>query len=123
MLVDGIELERQSQLNSPIKKDIPVVILTSCYTASAGEMTAVSLIGRKNTYVVGEPIAGYTTAVQGFSINNNAGVNLSTDYVFDRNFKTYTSNILPHPEVLAGDNLEDLKKDLKIKKALEMLKK
>lgn len=123
MLIDGIELERKLQLTNPIKKDIPIVILTSCYTASAGEMTAISLIGRQNTYVVGEATADYTTAVQGFSINNYAGLNLSTDYVFDRNSKIYTSNILPNTEILEGDNLEDLKKDKKIKKALEILKK
>lgn len=123
MLIDGIELVRQAKLKSPIKEDIPIVILTSCYTASAGEMTAISLIGRKNTYIVGEPTAAYTTAVQGFSINRDAGLNLSTDHVTDRNLKIYTSNIKPDVEVLQGDNLENLKKDKKIIKALELLKK
>lgn len=123
MLIDGIELRRESQLKYPIKKDIPVVILTSCYTASAGEMTAVSLTGRKNKYIIGEPSAGYTTAVQGFSINNETGLNLSTDYVYDRNLKIYISNILPDKEVLEGDNFENLTKDRKIIKALEILKK
>lgn len=123
MLIDGIELSRQKQLKSSIREDIPIVILTSCYTASAGEMTAISLIGRKNTYVVGEPTAGYTTAVQGFTINNDAGLNLATDYVFDRNLKIYKNSITPYFEVLLGDNLEDLRKDSKIIKALELLKK
>lgn len=123
MLIDGIELVRTTQLKVPLKKDIPILILTSCYTASAGEMTAISLIGRKNTYIVGEPTADYITAVQGFRINKDAGLNLSTDLVFDRNSKVYTSNILPDVEVLQGDNLEDLKKDKKIIKALELLKK
>lgn len=63
ILIDGIELLRQTQLKNPIRKDIPIVILTSCYTASAGEMTALSLIGRQNTYIIGEPTAGFTTAV------------------------------------------------------------
>lgn len=123
MLIDGIELVRRAQLKSPIKKDSPIVILTSCYTASAGEMTAISLIGRKDIYVVGEPTADYTTAVQGFRINKDAGLNLSTDHVVDRNSKIYTSYILPDIEVLQGDNLENLKKDKKIMKALELLKK
>jgi len=123
LLIDGIVLDRQSDLDYPIKTDIPVIILTSCYTASAGEMTALSFIGRNNTSVVGEPTANYTTAVQGFEINENAGINLSTDYVVDRNLKVYKSNILPDFEILGGDNLEDLKKDLKIIKALELLRK
>ncbi len=123
MLIDGIELLRQTHLKNPIRKDIPIVILTSCYTASAGEMTALSLIGRQNTYIIGEPTAAFTTAVQGFKINNVAGLNLSTDYVVDRNSKIYKSNITPDYEVLLGDNFEDLQKDQKIKIALEVLKK
>ncbi len=123
MLIDGIELVRKTQLKIPIKQDIPIVILTSCYTASAGEMTAISLIGRKNTFVVGEPTADYTTAVQGFKINKDAGLNLSTDYVVDRNSKVYTNNVHPDTEVVQGDNLEDLLKDKKILEALRMLKK
>jgi len=122
MLIDGIVLERKTQLGIPLKKDIPIVILTSCYTASAGEMTAISLIGRKNTYIVGEPTADYTTAVQGFRINKDAGINLSTDYVVDRNSKIYKSSIQPDIEVLQGDNLENLKKDKKIMKAMQLLK-
>jgi len=122
MLIDGIELVRQVPLKTQIKKDIPIVVLTSCYTASAGEMTAISLIGRKNTSVIGEPTANYTTAVQGFKINADAGLNLSTDYVVDRNQKVYKSNIRPDFEILDGDNLEDLMKDKKILKALEVLK-
>ncbi len=123
MLIDDIVLERKTQLRIPLKKDIPIVILTSCYTASAGEMTTISLIGRKNTFIVGEPTADYTTAVQGFRINEYAGLNLSTDYVIDRNSKIYKSNIQPDIEVLQGDNLENFKKDKKILKAIELLKK
>lgn len=123
MLIDGIELNRSVNLRYPIKKDISIIILTSCYTASAGEMTAISLIGRKNTYLVGEPSANYTTAVQGFELNKSAGINLSTDYVVDRNLKTYKSNIEPDFSILAGDDFEDFSKDKKINKALELLKK
>jgi hypothetical protein len=43
--------------------------------------------------------------------------------VVDRNSKIYTSHIQPDVEVLQGDNLEDLKKDKKIIKAMELLKK
>lgn len=123
MLIDGIELARKVQLERPIRKDVPIVILTSCYTASAGEMTAISLIGRKNTFVVGEPTAGYTTAVQGFAINDNAGLNLATDYVHDRNLKVYKNQILPDIEVLQGDNIEDFRNDTKIIEARKLIKK
>ncbi|MFD2598866.1 S41 family peptidase [Sphingobacterium corticis] len=123
MLIDGIELVRATSLALPLNKDISIVILTSCYTASAGEMTAISLIGCKDTYIVGEPTAGYTTAVQGFEINESAGINLSTDFVVDRNLNVYKDRIEPNFEVLLGDNLENLQDDKKIVQALKLLKK
>lgn len=122
MLIDGVELENKKALENPVKGTIPIIILTSCYTASAGEMTAISFIGRNNTFIVGEPTANYTTAVQGFKINSVAGINLSTDYVIDRNRKVYKNNITPDFEIVGGDDLENLKNDRKIIKALQLLK-
>ncbi len=121
LVIDGIKLDRKAVLTYPIANDVPLVILTSCYTASAGEMVAISFIGRNNTFIVGEKTANYTTAVQGFKINEHAGINLSTDYVVDRNQKVYKSYISPDIEVVGGDNLTALKKDHKIIKALELL--
>lgn len=121
LVIDGIKLDRKAVLTAPIANDVPLVILTSCYTASAGEMAAISFIGRNNTFIVGEKTANYTTAVQGFKINEHAGINLSTDYVVDRNQKVYKSYISPDVEVVGGDNLTALKKDHKIIKALELL--
>lgn len=43
MLIDGVELESKTILKNPIKETTPIIILTSCYTASAGEMTAISI--------------------------------------------------------------------------------
>ncbi|CAM3681191.1 S41 family peptidase [Sphingobacterium prati] len=121
LLIDGNRLDRKTALTYPIANDVPLVILTSCYTASAGEMAAISFIGRNNTFIVGEKTANYTTAVLGFKINDYAGINLSTDYVVDRNLKVYKSYISPDVEVVGGDNLTALKKDHKIIKALELL--
>lgn len=121
MIIDGVELERKSLLKMPVG-DKPIIILTSCYTASAGEMTTIAFIGRNKTFIVGEPTANYTTAVQGFKINKSAGINLSTDYVVDRNLKIYKGNIKPDFEITGGDNLENFNKDSKIIKALELLK-
>lgn len=122
LLIDNNPLERKSLVSLIPRMDIPIVILTSGYTASAGEMTAISMIGRRNTYLVGEPTANYTTAVQGFEIDKNSAINLSTDYVFDRNKKKYTQSITPDYTIINGDNFEDLYKDAKIIKALQLLK-
>ncbi|WP_334126410.1 S41 family peptidase [Empedobacter brevis] len=120
--IDHITLERKTILNYLPPNTIPIVILTSGYTASAGEMTAISFIGRDHTYIVGEPTAHYTTAVQGFEINQFAALNLSTDYVVDRNKKVYKGRIMPDIEITKGDNFEDLRKDTKISQALKLLK-
>ncbi|WP_343531353.1 S41 family peptidase [Pedobacter sp.] len=122
LLIDEILLERKSRLNYPDKTHTPIVILTSGYTASAGEMTAISFIGRPNVYLVGEPTANYTTAVQGFEIGKAAAINLSTDYVIDRNHKIYKNSIVPDFEILNGDNFENIDKDAKIRKALKLFK-
>jgi len=122
MLIDGTELLRQAKLNRAIIEEIPIVILTSCYTASAGEMAAVALIGMKNTYVIGEPTADYTTAVQHFMINKDAILNLSTDYVIDRNGKVYTNSIQPDFEIMEGDKFDNFRKDKKVMEALKLMK-
>ncbi|QJB35564.1 S41 family peptidase [Chitinophaga oryzae] len=122
LLIDGTRLERKSGLAYPNKARIPIVILISGYTASAGEMTAISFIGRPNVYLVGEPTANYTTAVQGFEIGETAAINLSTDYVIDRNRKIYKNSIIPDFEILSGDNFENMYEDDKIRKALLLFK-
>jgi len=122
MLIDGMQLTPTCSVASTIPVTVPLVILTSAYTASAGEMAAIALMGRPNTTVIGEKTANYTTAVQGFKINAYAGINLSTDYVVDRNNKVYKSSIVPDVEVIGGDDLENMLKDDKINKALELFR-
>lgn len=121
MLIDGVELPHIPSINKPKLQETPLVILTSTYTASAGEMTAISLIGRSKTWVVGEATADYTTAVQGFKINTYTDINLSTDNVVDRNRKVYKSSIVPDIEVIGGDDLDDMLNDKKISRALTIL--
>nr|WP_295867747.1 S41 family peptidase [uncultured Chitinophaga sp.] len=122
LLIDGIQLDRKSSLAYPNKARIPIVVLISGYTASAGEMTAISFIGRPNVYLVGEPTANYTTAVQGFEMGESAAINLSTDYVIDRNHKIYKNSIVPDFEMQHGDNFENIYEDAKVRKALQLFK-
>ncbi len=120
--IDTTQVLNRQKLKTPIKKQIPVAVLISCYTASSGEMTAISFIGRKNTKLFGEESAGFTTTNQGFKINENSGLNLAVGYVTDRNGKIYTENIKPDTEILTGDNFEDLLKDRKIINAVKWIK-
>lgn len=107
----------------PVPLNIPIVVLIGPYTASSGEMTAISVKGRKNSILIGEPSAGYTTVNTGFRLNSYSGLNLAIDYAADRNDHLYPKRITPDIMVKEGDNFENLNEDLKIKQALLWLKK
>lgn len=123
LYVDTNKVLEKKKIKKPIKKILPLAVLISGYTASSGEMTAITLIGRKNTKLFGEESAGYTTTNQGFKIDENAGLNVAVGYVIDRTEKIYVENIKPDLEIIGGDNFEDLASDKKIIESLKWLKK
>jgi carboxyl-terminal processing protease len=120
--VDSVKVTAVKYEGYPIKPNMPIAVLISGNTASSGEMTAISFIGRKKSIVIGEISAGYTTSNLGFKLNEYSGLNLAVDYASDRNGKIYPKNIKPDILVLNGDNFENLKEDLKIKKAVSWIK-
>ncbi|MCX2452530.1 S41 family peptidase [Pedobacter sp. PLR] len=120
--VDSIQVSPVKYEGYPIKKDLPIAVLISGYTASSGEMTAITTIGRKNSIRIGENSAGYTTSNLGFELNGYSGLNLAVDYASDRNGQIYPKNLRPDVLVPDGDNFEKLKDDEKIKKAVLWLK-
>lgn len=121
--IDSNQVLNRGKLKKPIKKDIPLVLLISSYTASSGEMTAIAIIGRAKTKVFGEPSAGYTTTNQGFKIDNNSGLNLAVGFVTDRTGKLYNDSIKPDITIWGGDNFEALASDSKIVYSLKWFKK
>lgn len=120
--VDSIRVSAVKYEGHPIKKDIPIAVLLSGYTASSGEMTAITTIGRERSIRIGEATAGYTTTNLGFELNEYSGLNLAVDYAADRNGKVYPKNLTPEIVVYSGDNFEVLKKDLKVRTAIKWLK-
>lgn len=122
MYIDANQVLNRKKLKTPIKKQLPIAVLISGYTASSGEMTAISLIGRKKTKLFGEESAGFTTTNQGFKIDANSGLNLAVGYVVDRTGKIYIENVKPDVEIINGDNFEDLNKDKKISESTKWLK-
>ncbi|SHK89524.1 Peptidase family S41 [Chryseobacterium polytrichastri] len=121
--VDNNQVLNRRKLKVPVGKQLPVAVLISGYTASSGEMTAVSLVGRKNTKMFGEDSAGYTTTNEGFKVDSNSGLNLAVGYVVDRTGKIYIENVKPDMEIIGGDNFEDLNTDKKITASVEWIKK
>lgn len=121
--VDTVKVSPVMYKGHPVEKDVPLAILISGYTASSGEMTVITTIGRKNSILIGEPTAGYTTTNLGFKLNEYSGLNLAVDYASDRNGKIYPNNIRPDILVNNGDNFEMLKNDKKVRKAISWLRK
>ena len=121
--VDSNQVLDRKKLKKPIEKQLPIAIIISGYTASSGEMTAISLIGRNKTKLFGEESAGYTTTNEGFKIDENSGLNLAVGYVTDRTGKIYVDNVKPDFEIIGGDDFANLKYDKKIIESINWLKK
>jgi hypothetical protein len=99
---------------------LPVVVLIGPVTRSSGSITAIAFKQRPHTYFIGEPTAdGYTTGNDYFTFADNFSLNLSTEYHQDRSGIVYKKAVPPDKIVYAGDDFDDLNKDLKIIKALE----
>jgi carboxyl-terminal processing protease len=106
----------------PKKNLLPVAVLTSGMTASAGEVVAISFAGAAKSILIGESTAGYTTANEGFKVNQIAGLNLAVDYDADRDGKIYKDVVKPEILIQGGDNFNDLSSDTKIQAAFKWFK-
>jgi C-terminal processing protease CtpA/Prc len=120
--IDDNQVLNRRKVKIPVTKQLPVAVLISGFTASSGEMTAISLIGRKKTKIFGEDSAGYTTTNQGFKVDENSGLNLAIGYVVDRTGKIYIENVKPDVEIIGGDNFEEINKDKKITASIQWIK-
>lgn len=102
---------------------IPVVVLIGPITKSSGSMTAIAFKKRPNTVFMGEATAdGYTTSNNYFQYAPGLVLNFATNFVADR-AKTIYKNIV-HPDVIIndGDNFDDIRKDVKVQRALQWIK-
>lgn len=121
--IDSTQVSNITDQKKLIYKSIPIAVLISGRTASAGEVVAISTISRKNSILIGENSAGYTTANQGFEINKYAGLNLAIGFDADRRGKIYRNYVSPDILVQGGDDFENLEKDQKIITAIKWLQK
>jgi hypothetical protein len=99
-------------------KKIKVAVLLSQITASAGEMLAIALKGRKNTIFIGEKTYGLTTGNVTFRIDGYL-LALSASFTEDRTGKIYRSSVIPDIEMIEGDNFSDISKDKKVLEAIK----
>lgn len=73
----------------------PVAVLIGELTASSGEMTTISFIGKTNVKLFGQYSAGYTTGNEGYKLSDGAYLYLASSYTADRTNKKYLNNISP----------------------------
>lgn len=114
----AVELPPSEGFNSESK----IVVLTSLYTVSSGEVVTTAFKGRKNTVFIGENTGGYTTVTSGETINDQLVMSISISIYTDRNGVVYYENI---PTDIDDEFVveKDISKDTGINKALDWLKK
>ncbi|MGD8781669.1 MAG: S41 family peptidase [Ignavibacteria bacterium] len=101
--------------NKPLQKK-PIAILISRQTASSGEASVISFIGKENICLFGEQTKGLATVNQPFELANGAKLMLTTAYFGDRNKKIYAHGI--EPEINISNKGEN---DIQLDTAIEWL--
>jgi C-terminal processing protease CtpA/Prc len=76
-------------------KNAKIAVLINNYTASSGEMTTISFIGKSNVKLFGQASGGYTTANGAFVLPDSSYICLATSITADRNMKKYNGQIIP----------------------------
>jgi Peptidase family S41 len=82
-----------------------IAVLIDSLTASSGEFTAISFIGKENTKIFGEHSAGYTTSNYTFPLSDGALLFLAVGYAADRSKKIYVNGI--EPDILVTEKVKD----------------
>ena len=78
-----------------IDPNTKVVVIIDDATASSGEATTTSFIGRPNTLILGRPTCGLSTVNNGFPLSNGDTFILTVATMADRNRQTYGGEIMP----------------------------
>ena len=117
ILVQRVEKSRFSVDHSWL----PVAVLISDKTRSAGEMLAISFIGRPNVRTFGEATIGHTNANQAWELSDGAWLIVATALEADRTGKIYHGAIIPDESVATDWDRFGTDGDLVIAAALRWL--
>lgn len=102
----------------------PVVMLTSSYTLSSGEVIVIAGKGRPHCRILGEPTGGYTTTTSWEPLSDDMTLQLTVSYYADRQGTVYAGvPVQPDQYIGKGDHFADPEKDQKVRQAIQWLKK
>ena len=87
----------------PAAGDLPVVVLTSSATLSAGEQLVVAFQGRSDTRTIGGVTGGGPQSLLALHMVDGAVLRMPTATPIDRDGTPYSENIFPHDSAPAGD--------------------
>ena len=91
----------------PAAGDMPVVVLTSSATSSAGEQLVVAFQGRPLTRTVGSVTAGSPQSLIALRMADGALLRMPTATPVDRVGTHYSGNVIPDDIVADGDAAVD----------------
>ena len=78
--------------------DLKIAVITDGRTASSGEATAISFLGRPNTLFIGRPTCGLSTANVAYELSNGGQFILTVATMADRNKTPFGNQIIPDIE-------------------------
>jgi len=81
-----------------------IAVLIGPATASSGEATAISFIGKTNTKLFGQTSGGYTSANDTYKLKDGSYLTLAISIEADRKMKLYPSGITP--DVIVKDDVD-----------------
>jgi C-terminal processing protease CtpA/Prc len=99
-------------------KTARIAVIIGNKTASSGEMTTISFIGKSNVKLFGQSSGGYLTGNRPFALLDGSCIALAGCYVTDRTLKKYTNFIVP--DIITYDFANT---DNSLKEAVKWLKK
>jgi len=90
------QVEDPYELKNP---NLKVAVIVSNNTASSGEATLISFMGRENTLLLGQPSCGLSTANSSFSLSNGDRFTLTVSTMADRERTLFGGQIMPDEQI------------------------
>lgn len=110
------EISQSYNLKNPSSK---IAVIIGKKTASSGEATVISFIGKKNVKLFGQPTRGFTSGNSTHLLSDGRSLALATSFEMDRTGREYRAEINPDVLIDNPDNDKDIETETAKKWILE----